>query len=81
HQLAAALEFQQASGRRHINSTRIIERAAAEPGPYHNFPGSFDQLILEQGEQQLSVGFFRQPKVGYGASGVQYTLPGTVNGQ
>lgn len=38
-------------------------------------------MILEQGEQKLSVGFFRAPKAGYGASGVQYTLPGSINGQ
>jgi hypothetical protein len=70
-----------ANGRSHINSTRVIERGAAEPGPYHNFPGSFDQAILEQGEQKVSVGFFQKAKAGYGASGVQYTLPGSINGQ
>lgn len=45
-----------ANGRNYINSTRVIERAAAEPGPYHNFPGSFDQVILEQGEQRNRTG-------------------------
>ncbi|MGH7297511.1 MAG: RHS repeat domain-containing protein [Polyangiaceae bacterium] len=70
-----------ANGRNYINSARVIERAAAEPGPFHNFPGSLDPVILEQGEQKLSVGFFQQAKAGYGASGVQYSLPGAINGQ
>jgi len=59
----------------------VIQRAAAEPGPHHNFPGSFDKLILEQSQQTLSVGFFQQAKPGYGGSGVQYSLPGEINGR
>ncbi len=69
------------NGREYINSNRVVARASGDPGPFHNFPGSFDREILTNGEQKLSVAFFQQVKPGYGASGVQYTLPGTVNGQ
>jgi RHS repeat-associated protein len=69
------------NGRNYINSARVVERAAAEPGPFHNFPGSFDRSILEQGTQQLTVGFFRKPSPGLISSGVQYSLSGAVNGQ
>jgi RHS repeat-associated protein len=31
----------------HIYSARVLIRAAEEPGPYHNFPTSFDEHILQ----------------------------------
>lgn len=65
------------NGKIYINSTRVIERAAAEPGPYHNFPGSFDAVILGDGDQARSPGFFKRAKTGYSSDGIQYSLPGT----
>jgi hypothetical protein len=53
-----------------INSARVLVRQADEPGPFHNFPGSFDDQIFRQG-QRLTVS----------EDYVQYTLRGTVNGR
>ena len=54
---------------KHIYSARELVRRAAEPGPYHNFPGSYDDLILQYGQRQdISDNY------------VLYTLPGIVNG-
>jgi len=69
------------NGTRYINSTRVVVRAAAEPGPYHNFPAAFDRAILQHGEQKLTVGLFEKAKDGYGASGLQYSFKGSINGQ
>lgn len=32
-----------------IYSSRVLTRMADEPGPFHNFPGSFDDTIFSQG--------------------------------
>ncbi len=52
------------------DSSRVEARAVGEPGPYHNFPRSFDADIIRSGEAREEAG-------GY----TEYTLRGTVNGK
>lgn len=47
---------------------RVLARAAEEPGPYHNFPSSFDQTILKGNREVVNEGY------------VSYTAPGSING-
>jgi hypothetical protein len=53
---------------RYIYGERVLGRAVAEPGPYHNFPTSFDEGILGGTRTVVSDSY------------VEYTLPGTING-
>jgi RHS repeat-associated protein len=56
------------NGTRYIYGERVLGRAVAEPGPYHNFPTSFDEGILGGTRTVVSDSY------------VEYTLPGTING-
>jgi len=56
-------------GTRYIYGDRVLNRAVAEPGPYHNFPSSFDADVLATGTRTVV-------NDGY----IQYALPGSVNG-
>lgn len=38
-----------ASASNKIYSSRALQRMADEPGPFHNFPGSFDETVFSQG--------------------------------
>jgi RHS repeat-associated protein len=49
-------------------SARVLIRGAEETGPYHNFPGSFDEIILS-GERTVVSNDY-----------VLYTKPGSING-
>jgi hypothetical protein len=64
-----------------IYSARELGRRAEDPGPYHNFPGSFDELIYNQGTRTVTQGFWRTPKPGLSNDSVQYRLPGSINGR
>lgn len=66
---------------RRIYSARALARAAQEPGPFHNFPQSFDDVIFSQGRQTVKPGYFRQARPGLSDDSIQYTLPGEVNGE
>jgi RHS repeat-associated protein len=63
-----------------IYSRRELTRLAAEPGPFHNFPESFNQQIFEQGTRTATPNFWRTPKPGMSNDSVMYRLRGTVNG-
>jgi hypothetical protein len=51
-----------------IYSARELVRRAAEPGPYHNFPESFNDSIFRGTRQVISEDY------------VLYTLRGSING-
>jgi hypothetical protein len=53
-----------------IYSSRVLNRSADEPGPYHNFPFSFDEEIFRHGTRTVVKGDY-----------VVYRLRGTLNGQ
>jgi hypothetical protein len=63
-----------------IYSTRELMRRTAEPGPFHNFPQSFDSLIFERGTRSVTPDFYRTAKPGLSNHSVMYTLRGSVNG-
>lgn len=65
---------------RRIYSTRELFRRAEEPGPYHNFPGSFDEQIF-QGTRTVTPNYWRVPKAGLSNDGVLYTQRGSINGR
>ena len=41
-----------------IYSARVLIRSAEEPGPYHNFPESFNAEIFESGTQTVTKNFW-----------------------
>jgi hypothetical protein len=63
-----------------IYSARVLKRMADEPGPYHNFPESFDEQIY-QGERKVVPDYFNKPKPLMSNDSVNYRLPGEINGQ
>jgi hypothetical protein len=64
-----------------IYSARELLRRAEEPGPFHNFPESFNKQIFENGNRTISPDFFNKARMGLSADSIQYRLPGTVNGR
>lgn len=64
-----------------IYSARELIRRADDPGPFHNFPESFDTEIFERGATNTIKGFFKKAKPGYSNDSIQYTLRGSVNGR
>ncbi len=64
-----------------IYSARALERMAEEPGPMHNFPGSFDDEIFASGTRTVSPSYFNKAKPNLSNDSVQYRLPGEVNGR
>jgi hypothetical protein len=70
-----------ASSTNKIYSSRALQRMANEPGPYHNFPGSFDETVFSQGTREVVPGYFRKAKPNLGNDSIQYRLPGYLNGR
>ena len=66
---AAATEVA-ASQPNRIYSARELLRRVEDPGPMHNFPGSFDDVIFQNGD-----------RVVVSPSYIEYRLPGSVNGR
>lgn len=64
-----------------IYSKRVLDRAATETGPMHNFPSSFDKAIFENGHRTMNIGFYNHIKPGLSSDSIQYRLPGYVNGK
>lgn len=64
-----------------IYSARELIRRGAEPGPFHNFPESFNSAIFKQGTQTRVPNFYNQAKTGLSTDSIQYRLPGVVNGR
>jgi RHS repeat-associated protein len=54
---------------KNVYSARELIRRAEESGPYHNFPGSFDDIILKNPPQKISDSYWK------------YTEPGMINGR
>ncbi len=69
-----------ASATNKIYSARVLQRMAEDPGPMHNFPGSFDETIFSQGTRTLNPGYFTKAWPDLSNDSVQYRLPGTING-
>jgi hypothetical protein len=51
-----------------IYSARKMIRRADEPGPFHNFPESFNQQIFVQGSRTVTPNFWKTAKPGLGVS-------------
>jgi hypothetical protein len=64
-----------------IYSARELLRRAEEPGPFHNFPESFNKNIFENGTRAVTPDFFNKARTGLSNDSIQYRLPGTVNGR
>lgn len=64
-----------------IYSARELIRRGAEPGPYHNFPESFNRVIFQQGTRNVTPNFWRTPRPGYSNESIMYSLRGTLNGR
>ncbi|RKH05444.1 hypothetical protein D7V97_23920 [Corallococcus sp. CA053C] len=63
-----------------IYSARELIRRVNEPGPFHNYPESFNKQIFEQGTRTTVANFFKKAKAGLSNDSVMYELPGNVNG-
>ncbi|MGY4719895.1 RHS repeat-associated core domain-containing protein [Naumannella huperziae] len=70
-----------ASASNKIYSSRALQRMADEPGPFHNFPGSFDETIFSQGNRTVVPNYFNKVKPNLGNDSIQYGLPGYLNGR
>ncbi len=70
-----------ASASNKIYSSRALQRMADEPGPFHNFPGSFDDTIFSQGKRTVVPNYFNKAKSNLGNDSIQYRLPGSLNGR
>jgi len=64
-----------------IYSARELIRRADEPGPFHNFPDSFNKEIFENGTRTVTPNFFNKARPGMSNDSIQFRLPGTVNGR
>jgi hypothetical protein len=64
-----------------IYSARVLNRMAEEPGPMHNFPGTFDQEIFDNGSRTVNPNYFNKPAPLLTNDSVQYRLPGVINGR
>ena len=64
-----------------IYSARVLQRMGEEPGPMHNFPGSFDDTIFESGTRSVTPNFFNKAKPNLSNDSIQYRLPGEINGK
>ncbi|WP_165952425.1 RHS repeat domain-containing protein [Kribbella albertanoniae] len=64
-----------------FHSARSLIRASKEPGPFHNFPESFDDVIFSKGTRTVKPDFYNKPKAGLSNDSIMYKLPGTVNGK
>jgi hypothetical protein len=77
----AANTAETAAGTNKIYSARVLNRAAEETGPYHNFPGSFDDVIFSEGTRTVNPNYFTKPRPNLGSDSIQYRLPGEINGR
>jgi RHS repeat-associated protein len=64
-----------------IFSNRVLQRAADESGPYHNFPMSFDDEIFSNGTTTTASNFFNKAKPNLSNDSIQYRLSGELNGR
>jgi hypothetical protein len=64
-----------------IYSARELIRRADEPGPFHNFPESFNAEIFQSGTKTVTPNFWRTAKPNMRNDSIMYSLPGQVNGR
>jgi RHS repeat-associated protein len=64
-----------------IYSARELIRRADEPGPFHNFPESFNAEIFQIGTKTVTPNFWRTAKPNMSNDSIMYSLPGQVNGR
>ena len=64
-----------------IYSARELIRRANEPGPFHNFPESFNAHIFQNGTKNITPNFWRTAKPNMSNDSIMYSLPGQVNGR
>lgn len=70
-----------ASASNKIYSNRALQRMANEPGPHHNFPGSFDDAVFSQGPRTVVPNYFKVAKPNLRSDSIGYRLPGELNGR
>jgi RHS repeat-associated protein len=68
-------------GTRYIYSARVLMRAAEEAGPYHNFPMSVDEAVVNEGARTVRQGFWRTARANLSNNSVSYELRGALNGR
>jgi RHS repeat-associated protein len=64
-----------------IYSARELIRRSKEPGPYHNFPEAFNNVIFENGTKIVTPNYFNTAKRGLSNTNILYQYPGIVNGR
>ena len=62
-----------------IYSNRVLQRSAEKRiDPFHKFPYTFDEYILEHGERVFQSTFFDDVKPNLSRDGAKYTMPGSM---
>ena len=62
-----------------IYSNRVLQRSAEKRiDPFHKFPYTFDEYILEHGERVFQSTFFDDVKPNLSRGGAKYTMPGSM---
>lgn len=64
-----------------VFSNRVLQRMVDEPGPYHNFPESFDDEIFASGTKTVVPNYYNKPKSTLIDDSLQYRLRGHLNGR
>jgi RHS repeat-associated protein len=64
-----------------IYSARVLQRMSDEPGPMHNFPGSFDDEIFQSGSRSVKPDYFNKVRPNLDNDSIQYRLSGEVRGK
>ncbi len=64
-----------------IYSARVLLRSAEEPGPFHNFPLSFDNEIFKNGSITVIPNYFKNSKPLLTNTSINYELRGAINGR
>ena len=79
-EVAAAATKASTTGVNRIYSARELIRRGAEPGPFHNFPESFNKTIFQNGTRAITPNYYNVAKPGLSNTNILYKYPGTVNG-
>lgn len=71
---------ERATGTARINDpAQELVRRAEGPGPFHNFPESFNDDIFERGLRTVVPDFFKELRRGLSNDSIQYRLAGEIN--
>ncbi|AYW77502.1 RHS repeat-associated core domain protein [Propionibacterium acidifaciens F0233] len=69
-----------ASQTNYIYSSRVLNRSAEAGDSFHNFPQSFDEEIILQGQRKVTPGFWEKDVPNLSNDNVMYRLSGEING-